>query len=224
MARPRVYISGPLSTGGGNRESNVRVAVAAFEQLSRLGFAPLCPHLSHYAEEVHNVRFSHAEWIELDLEWVEASEAVYRLRGASDGADQEVNHAEKCGIPVMHTVCSLEKWRDATWTRKPKEQRIVTKGDSRFRRELEELIELHDAKQADYGTDGDPFANLRASAGFGIAPWLGAVIRLNDKVNRIKSFVRNGKLRNESLVDSFRDISVYAAIAKILYEEEHGGT
>jgi hypothetical protein len=96
------------------------VAVAAFEQLSRLGFAPLCPHLSHYAEEVHNVRFSHAEWIELDLEWVEASEAVYRLRGDSDGADQEVAHAEKCGIPVMHTVCSLEAWRDNEWCRKPK--------------------------------------------------------------------------------------------------------
>jgi hypothetical protein len=224
MARPRVYISGPLSTGGGNRESNVRVAVAAFEQLSRLGFAPLCPHLSHYAEEVHNVRFSHAEWIELDLEWVEASEAVYRLRGASDGADQECGHAINCGIPVLYSVTSLEEWRDEEWCRRPREQRIVTKGDSRFRRELEELIELHDAKQADYGTDGDPFANLRASAGFGIAPWLGAVVRLNDKVNRIKSFVRNGKLRNESLVDSLRDISVYAAIAKILYEEEHGGT
>ena len=218
MTRPRVYLSGPISLG--DKEANVRVAVAAFESLIHAGFSPLCPHLSYFAEEVYSVRLEHSTWIEVDLQWVEVSEAVLRLRGTSVGADEEVAHAEKLGIPVFHTQCALEAWRDNEWARPAKHQRIVTKGDSRFRKELEELIELHDSKQADYGTDGDPFANLRASAGFGIAPWLGAVVRLNDKVNRIKSFVRNGKLRNESLVDSLIDISVYGVIAKILWEEE----
>jgi hypothetical protein len=221
--RPRIYISGPLSTGGGDREANVKAAVAAFDHLFKIGFAPLCPHLSHYAEEVHNVRLSHAEWIELDVEWVETSEAVFRLRGISVGADQECAHAEKCGIPVFHTVSSLEAWRDNEWVRRPKTLTIRA-GDPRFHARLKAMAELHDRKQADYGTDGDPFANVRASREFGIAPWLGAILRLNDKVTRIKSFAKKGTLKNESLEDSFDDIAVYAVIARLLYDEEHGGT
>lgn len=115
-----MYISGALSTGGGNRETNVRIAVAAFDNLFKRGFAPLCPHLSHYAEEVHNVRLSHAEWIELDLEWVEIAEVVYRIPGDSDGADQECAHAKKCGIPVCYTLTTLEAWRDNEWCRPQK--------------------------------------------------------------------------------------------------------
>jgi hypothetical protein len=202
----------------------VRTAVAAFDLLVKAGFAPFCPHLSHYAEEVHNVRLSHQTWIEVDVEWVESSEAVYRLRGASKGADMEVEHAEKCGVPVFHTLSSLESWRDNEWVRrepKPLNRRF---GDPRFHDRLQAMGELHDRKQADYGTDGDPFANVRASKEFGIPPWLGAILRLNDKVTRIKSFAKKGSLKNEPLQDSFDDIAVYAVIARILYDEEHGGT
>ena len=90
----------------------------------------------------------------------------------------------------------------------------------RFHEILSELGELHDLKQKDYGSGNDPFANVRASAEFGIPPWLGAVLRLNDKVVRIKSFVRNGRLENEKVEDSLRDIAVYATIALVLWEEQ----
>jgi len=93
-------------------------------------------------------------------------------------------------------------------------------GDRRFLEKLEQIAETHSQKQADYGQDNDPFANIRASQEFGVPPWVGAVIRLNDKVTRLKSFIKNGTLKNEPIADSFRDIAVYSLIAWILFEEE----
>lgn len=89
----------------------------------------------------------------------------------------------------------------------------------KFHAILEELAQLHDKKQSDYGTSGDPLANVRASDGFGIAPWVGACIRANDKMRRIQKAAKGGQLENESLIDSFNDLAVYAIIARILYEE-----
>lgn len=85
---------------------------------------------------------------------------------------------------------------------------------------LEEIGELHDRKQKDYGMPTDPFANVRASAEWCIAPWVGAMIRLTDKVKRLQALLRNGRLANESAFDSLKDIAVYALIAHILLEEE----
>ena len=104
----------------------------------------------------------------------------------------------------------------------PDEQR---KGDPRFHAILQQMGELHDKKQADYGVEGDPFANVRASKEWGVEPWLGALIRLNDKVTRLKTFVRTRKLANEGVEDSLLDIAVYAIISLILLREraESGG-
>lgn len=90
----------------------------------------------------------------------------------------------------------------------------------RFHQLLAELGELHDKKQADYGRGDDPFANVRASEEWGVRPWIGAMIRLNDKVRRLQSLVANGRLSNESADDSLRDIAVYAIISLVLYEQE----
>lgn len=84
---------------------------------------------------------------------------------------------------------------------------------------LNELQALHDKKQADYGTGADPFANIRASEQFGIPAWLGAIVRANDKVSRLQAFARKGKLANESVEDSLRDLAVYSVIALLLYRE-----
>ena len=97
------------------------------------------------------------------------------------------------------------------------------RGSERFHTILVELAELHDRKQADYGRGSDPFANIRASHEFGIEPWVGAMLRLNDKVTRVKSMILNGRLANESLEDSLRDIAVYSIIALVLWEEGRNG-
>jgi len=96
----------------------------------------------------------------------------------------------------------------------------------RFHDILGELGALHDKKQKDYGSGEDPFANLRATEDWccpachaPIPGWLGALIRLSDKVKRLQAFTRNGKLANEGVIDSMDDIGVYAPIARVMYEE-----
>jgi hypothetical protein len=91
-----------------------------------------------------------------------------------------------------------------------------------FAEVCEQLDALQRKKGADYGSGVDPLANLRASAMFGIPPWMGAIVRLNDKINRISSFARKGSLENESVEDSLRDIAVYSIHALRLYQEENG--
>ena len=92
-------------------------------------------------------------------------------------------------------------------------------GDPRLHALLTEIGVLHDQKQEDYGTEGDPFANVRASEQWGIPAWVGAMIRLNDKIQRLKTLAQRGHLANEDPHDSFKDIAVYALIADILYTE-----
>lgn len=79
---------------------------------------------------------------------------------------------------------------------------------------------LHAVKQQDYGRTQDPFANVRASEEWGMAPWIGAMVRLNDKVRRLQMFAQRGDLANESAEDSMLDIAVYALIALLLYRDD----
>lgn len=90
----------------------------------------------------------------------------------------------------------------------------------RFHEILRELGELHDRKQRDYGSDNDPFANVSASKDWGIEPHVGALLRMNDKVQRLKQWIKTGTLANEGAHDSMRDIAVYAIIALVLNEWE----
>lgn len=91
----------------------------------------------------------------------------------------------------------------------------------RFDEILQEMSTLHNRKGQDYGGVNDPYANVRASQEFGVDPWVGALIRLNDKITRLKSFIRNGNLVNESVIDSITDIAVYAVIMRVLYDEQY---
>lgn len=96
------------------------------------------------------------------------------------------------------------------------------RGDPRFWAVLKRLGDLHDLKQEDYGSEHDPFANVRASELFGIPAWVGGLVRANDKMHRLQQFAQRGALANESAEDSLLDLAVYAVIAYILYEEASG--
>jgi len=93
---------------------------------------------------------------------------------------------------------------------------------SKFSLALAELQALHDKKNQDYGRTGDPYANVRGSQDFGIPPWIGALVRQNDKMRRLQKYARDGHLANESVEDSLLDNAVYAVIALVLWREAHG--
>jgi hypothetical protein len=105
----RVYISGPITLGG--FDLNIGLAVDAANELANHGFAPFCPHSNTFLMAVKQRR-PHAEWLALDLPWVDACDVIYRIPGASKGADMEVARARKQGIPVVYSIGELITLRD----------------------------------------------------------------------------------------------------------------
>ncbi len=90
---------------------------------------------------------------------------------------------------------------------------------------LDRMKALHSSKSRDYGSEHDPLANIRNGALFvGIEPWKGAMVRLSDKVTRLATFNRTGRLEHEGVEDNLMDLASYALLALLLYREEHSGT
>lgn len=93
----RVYVAGPMTKG--DPKENLRRAIEAGERLIAAGLAPHLPQLMYTWGEFHP--HSHTSWLQIDLPWVEAADAVVRLGGESKGADMETACAEKAGVPVF---------------------------------------------------------------------------------------------------------------------------
>ena len=99
---------------------------------------------------------------------------------------------------------------------------------------LEKLLKLHTetsehciavmrAKNKDYsGGTGDPYSNFRIAECFDLHPVTGILLRLTDKLQRIRSFVKNGSLavKGESVDDACDDIVNYAILIKGMLREE----
>jgi hypothetical protein len=90
----------------------------------------------------------------------------------------------------------------------------------RFHDLLKQIGDLHDQKQCDYGLSEQPFYNLECAHEWGLPSWMGIMIRISDKVRRLRAYVRNGKLLNESMEDSLMDIAVYALAAIVVNEKD----
>lgn len=93
-------------------------------------------------------------------------------------------------------------------------------GSREFLAILEELKTLHLAKTLDYGIDEDALSNIRSSADVVNMPaWAGCILRISDKMHRLKAFFRRGRTEFDGVEDTLKDISCYAAIALVLYRE-----
>jgi hypothetical protein len=90
---------------------------------------------------------------------------------------------------------------------------------------LEEMRSLSMKKQADYGSDEDPFHNVRASEQFGMPAWVGAGIRISDKVRRLQKAAISGQdsLECDSIEDDLIDIAVYGAIGLLMFRQAQRG-
>lgn len=76
-----------------------------------------------------------------------------------------------------------------------------------------------EAKNADYsGSTDTPFANFEASVTYGVHPLIGLLVRVGDKLKRIESFVKNGKLEvvDETVEDAFEDVINYMVLGKAM--------
>lgn len=107
--RQLAYISGPISKG--DRADHVARAVEVFGWLVKLGYAPICPQLSIYAEDLHGLTLSHDTWLEVDLPWLSYADLIVRLEGESVGADIEVREANDLELPVVYLERAAKKQR-----------------------------------------------------------------------------------------------------------------
>lgn len=104
--RLRVYVAGPISRG--DVWENVMLGLRWGRLLLSSGLAPYIPHLDAYLTLNPGTppgEDPSAQWnslLEWDLEWVAASDAVFRIPGASTGADLECRVARELGIPVFN--------------------------------------------------------------------------------------------------------------------------
>lgn len=79
-------------------------------------------------------------------------------------------------------------------------------------------------KNHDYGGgNGDLFANFRSAEGLGMHPIVGVLLRINDKLMRVKTFCDKGQLlvKDEGVEDAIKDsINYLVLIAGMIREEK----
>lgn len=93
-------------------------------------------------------------------------------------------------------------------------------GTDKFLAVLDEIKDLHLRKTLDYGIDEDALANIRNSADvINVPAYAGCVLRMADKMQRLRSFFRRGEVEFDGVEDTLLDIAAYAAIALVVYRE-----
>ena len=114
------------------------------------------------------------------------------------------------------------------WT--PRKSRLNTKmkPETLFRLHEEtcaKTLDIMRAKNSDYcgGAETlDALANFKSARSLGLHPVTGLLLRMQDKLMRIKSFVNDGELKvaGESVDDACEDLVNYSILAKALLTEE----
>lgn len=111
------------------------------------------------------------------------------------------------------------RWTGDSILAKPAEG--LRPGSREFVDVLDEIKNLHLRKTLDYGVDEDALSNIRESADIVNMPaWAGAILRISDKMHRLKAYFRRGKVEFDGLSDTLKDIASYAVIAEVLRREE----
>ena len=101
------------------------------------------------------------------------------------------------------------------------DQGEIRPGSREFLDVLDELKQLHLRKTMDYGVDEDALSNIRSSADVVNMPaWAGCILRISDKMHRLKAFFRRGRCEFDGVEDTLKDIACYAAIALVLHREQ----
>jgi hypothetical protein len=101
------------------------------------------------------------------------------------------------------------------------DQGDIRPGSREFLEVLDELKTLHLRKTMDYGVDEDALSNIRSSADVVNMPaWAGCILRISDKMHRLKAFFRRGRCEFDGVEDTLKDIACYAAIALVLHREQ----
>jgi len=88
---------------------NVRKAVLIAEELIKKGHVPFIPHLCHLWHLVspHERKY----YLDYDFKWLKNCDALFRVPGESQGADQEVIEAREWGMTVYERMEDVPNWK-----------------------------------------------------------------------------------------------------------------
>ena len=232
LRRTRIYVVGPYTS---DPEVNTEYAMWVGDQLLRLGFAPMVPHLTHFMHERRPQDYR--VWMELDLAWMECADYVLRTAGPSTGADEEVELAEKLGIPVIKMELGVWDPRDewfhavlrATAIKEavadlPRVNKPSTGSDvpAPIDAALNRMRKVFANKNADYADDRDWKSNfVDVAEQLGFDHYTAAEVLIAVKQARLKSLRVNGRApANEAVEDTILDRAVYSLIALAFLEED----
>jgi hypothetical protein len=102
----KVYVAGPYTKP--DPCINTKEACEVANKLCDLGFIPFVPHLSHLWHLITPKPYEW--WLKYDLEWLKSCDALLRFPGESSGADKEVEFAKELGIPVFHSLDTIQAY------------------------------------------------------------------------------------------------------------------
>lgn len=153
----------------------------------------MMPRSAHAALEVGPVETTSTDDIPVD--WI--------LRG--EQALKAVRHEEPVRRPLGASVIEDDGLRP---------------GSREFIAVLDEIKRLHLAKTLDYGEDEDALANIRNGAEVvNIDAWKACLIRMADKMQRLKAYCHNGRVEFDGVEDTLKDIAAYSVISLVLHRE-----
>ena len=122
-----IYVAGPISNGDtvSNKAllENVDKAIMVGTQILMLGHIPFIPHLSHFWNErmiswrndpnwahMPIIVPSHQDWLDMDFRIIDICDALFRMEGASKGADMEMDYCKNSGKQVLIGWSTLVEW------------------------------------------------------------------------------------------------------------------
>ena len=113
MKAKTIYIAGPISDGERLPRSlwktNIVRACKLGSKVIELGHNPIIPHLYYFMEELSHTHFDYEDWLRVDFGFIESSDAVLRMDGASKGADREVEFAKLIGRQVFRGLDEIPR-------------------------------------------------------------------------------------------------------------------
>jgi hypothetical protein len=104
----RGYVAGPVGANDIGRLPRIRAAISVGEQMAALGVSPFIPHLFHWWDEQHPHDYEY--WMQHCFAWLEQCHFLYRMDGASPGADREAAWMRENNRPVFVSFEELTEW------------------------------------------------------------------------------------------------------------------
>ena len=154
---------------------------------------------------------------QLDAAWAGVTQRQAEMQ-AKIREPQAAEPVARRVVPAAATAVVPEGW---TLTHHTHDLAALRPGSREFFDVLDEVRRLHLSKTLDYGVATDALSNIRQSADVVNLPaWSACVVRMADKMHRLKAFHHRGKTEFDGVPDTLLDLCAYAALALVLYREQ----